>query len=253
MKGIRRLTGACLALIALAIPVFAEETTQASSVTTKLDLAYVSKYVWRGIVANPDPAFQPSLTLTHKSGVSFNWWGSMDTTKINGQQGNFTEIDYTLNYAWTSGKKCLNAGVIDYSFPNTNFATTSEAYGSVCFGGAFSPTLSVNYDFDEADGYYASLSGGYTCAMPWKKGMPTTMNLSARLSYASADYNEFYFGVDDAAFTDLLLSASMPLTTYKSISITPSISYSTILDKSLRDAVSKPDNFIAGVTASLAF
>lgn len=250
MKGnstLRHLTAMCCAFAALAAP------AQAQQVTTKLDLPYVSKYVWRGTVPNPDPAFQPSLTLTHKSGVSLNLWGSADATDINNEQGHLTEVDYTLNYAWTAGKLGMNAGLIDYTFPNTAFATTSEVYASACFGGTLSPTVSVNYDFDEANGYYASLSGGYACAMPWKKGTQTTMNLSARLSFASSNYNKLYFSAAESAFTDLLLSASVPFTVGKTVTITPGLSYSTVLDGALRDGVKDPDNFFTSLTASMAF
>jgi uncharacterized protein (TIGR02001 family) len=245
--------GACC-LAALAVTGAAAQNEAAvPSVSVKLDTAIVSKYVWRGLVLNPDPAIQPSLTLTHKSGVSFNWWGSLDTTDANGQRGNFTEIDYTLNYGWNAGKVGVNAGLIDYTFPNTPFHGTSEAYGSACFGGLLNPTLSVNYDFDEADGFYASLAAGYACTMPWKKEQPTNLNLSARVSYGSPSYNRFYFGADKGAFTDLLLTASVPFQAGKVVTITPAVSYSTVLDGSLRDRVSKPDNFFAGVTASVAF
>lgn len=241
------LTAVCCALAASAIP------AQSQQVTTKLDLPYVSKYVWRGTVPNPDPAFQPSLTLTHKSGVSVNLWGSADATEINKEQGHLTEIDYTLNYAWTTGKMGMNAGVIDYTFPNTSFAYTSEVYASTCFGGKFSPSISVNYDYKEANGYYASFSTGYACTAPWKKNAPTTMNLSARLSYASSNYNKLYFGASQSAFTDLLLSASVPFTVAKTVSLTPAINYSTVLSSALRDGVKDPDNFFTSLTASFAF
>lgn len=243
----RYLTAVVCALVVLGV------SAQAQQVTTKLDVPYVSKYVWRGIVANPDPAFQPSLTLTHKSGVSLNLWGSADTTDVNKEQGHLTEIDYTLNYAWAAGKAGMNAGVIDYTFPHTSYPSTSEVYASTCFGGKLSPTVSVNYDFKEADGYYASLSAGYACAMPWKKNAPTAMNLSARLSYASANYNKFYFSAPESAFTDLLLSASVPLSVGKSVSITPSLNYSTVVSSVLRDGVKDPDNFFTSLTASFAF
>ncbi len=226
---------------------------QAQQLSTKVDLPYVSKYVWRGTVANPDPAFQPSVTFTHASGLSANLWASLDATEINKEQGRATEIDYTLNKAWQSGRLAMNAGVVNYTFPNTPLPATSELYASACLGGKFSPSLSVNYDFDQADGFYASFTTGYACTMPWKKSAPTTMNLSARLSYASSNYNQYYFHAHENAFTDLLLSASFPLSAGKSWSITPAINYSTVLDGALRDGVTDPDNVFTSLTASYAF
>lgn len=238
--------------------VWAQDDAASSAISTNLDLAYVSKYVWRGLALNPDPALQPSLTFTHSSGASFNTWGSMDTTNVGEQigygdkSGSFTEIDYTLSYAW-AGKFKYTAGLVDYTFPHTGFDSTTEAYASVCFGGALSPSLSVNYDFDEVEGYYASLSFSYACALSPARKTATSLNFGARVSYASANYNAFYFGVDKGALTDLLLSASVPFPLTDKLSLTPAVYYSMVLDSDLRDAVNKPDNFVAGLTLSYAF
>lgn len=250
MKGkthFRYLTAGLCALAAFA------GVARAEQVTTKLDLPYVSKYVWRGTVPNPDPAFQPSLTVSHKSGASLNLWASVDATDISGEEGRPTEIDYTLNYAWSAGRLGMNAGLIDYTFPNTALAATSEVYASACLGGAYSPSFSVNYDFDEAHGYYASLSAGRACTMPWRNGASTAMNVSARLSFASAGYNKLYFLADKSAFTDLLLSASVPFTVARTVTVTPAVYYSTVLDGRLRDGVKDPDNLFTSLTASIAF
>lgn len=226
---------------------------QAGSVTTKIDLPYVSKYVWRGTVSNPDPALQPSLTLTHTSGLSVNLWASIDGTDINGQQGRATEIDYTANYAWTMGHIDMNAGLIDYTFPNTALPATKEVYASACLRRRLSPSISAYYDFDEANGFCFSASAAHTCAVPWSKTGISDVSFSARLSYATANYNKLYFGVAKSAFTDLLLSASLPITLCEMFTITPALSYSTVLDGRLRNRVTEPDNFFTSVTASVAF
>lgn len=226
-------------------------------ITAALDTAYVSKYIWRGNVLNPDPAFQPSLTFSHSSGLSYNLWASMDTTDIAGQSGSITEVDHTLSYEWNLKSVDMAAGYVYYAFPNTTFASTSEVFASACLGGKYSPTLSVNYDVDEAKGAYFSLAGGYVCSMPWKKNAATEMNLSTRVGFATSDYNEFYFfGTDKSAFTDLVLTASLPYQAGK-WSVTPSVSYSIVLDGTLRDALSAnnmdSDNFYGGVTLSVDF
>lgn len=238
----------CLLLVITAAAAYAEAE---SAVSTKFDVAYVSKYVWRGIVPNPDPCLQPSLTFAHKSGASLNVWGSADLTNFYDERNHITELDYTLDYATQLGGRSVNGGLIHYTFPNTPFDSTTEAYGTVCFGGKFSPSLSANYDFDEAHGAYMSFTTGYACTMPWQKEEPTNLNLSARLSYATAGYNGFYFGVDKAAFTDLLLSASVPLKTKGKVAFTPVVSYSKVLNTELRNSLEDPDNFYAGMTASM--
>jgi len=245
----------CCVLAAFAVPAYCQDdsSAQASTISTKFDLPYVSKYVWRGSVANPDPAFQPSLTFTHKNGMSLNLWGSIDTTGINTEKSRFTEIDYTLNYAWNAGKMAMNAGVVDYVFPNTAIKTTSEVYACACLGGKFSPAISVNYDFVEARGFYTAISAGYDCAMRWNKDAAIKMNFSGKLGFATADFNNYLYGVDKSTLTDFLLSASVPVKVANSVSITPSLNYSRVMDKSLRDAVKDPDNFFTSLTASYEF
>ncbi|MEN6584174.1 MAG: hypothetical protein ABFD54_17145 [Armatimonadota bacterium] len=258
MRKVLGLVAVSYILCATTGAVFAEDSTCASSISTSVDLAYVSKYVWRGTVPNPDPAFQPSITLANDKGLSFNFWASMDTTGIYDNSGTFTEHDYTLSYAFSQGCCSMTTGYVYYAFPNTTFHSTQELFGSVCFGGLLSPTLSINYDVDEADGFYAALSGGYSCnLMAWKK-TPTTLNLSAKLGYGSSDYNSFYFfGQDKSALDDLVLTASVPFEMNGKYKITPSVSYSMAVDGSIRDALAAngvdKDNFVAGLTFSTAF
>ena len=153
----------------------------------------------------------------------------------------------------------MNAGYIYYAFPNTTYLSTSEVYASACFGGLLSPTLSVNYDVDEANGFYAGISAGYTCSTPWSKAKPTNLNLYGKLSASSAGYNKFWFGVDKTALSDLYVSASMPFNIGDSASITPSLSYSMIINNDLRDALSNfaapldSNNFVGAVTVSYGF
>lgn len=228
----------------------------AQDLSTNIDLAYVSKYVWRGTVPNPDPAFQPSITISHPSGASFNFWGSMDTTDISGNSGNFTEEDYTLSYGWEAAGHAMSAGYIYYAFPNTTFPSTQEMFYSISAGSKYPTTFAFNYDFDEAKGLYGSVTTSYACNITPGKPAATTMNLSAKLGFATSGYNDFYFATDKSGLVDLVLSASLPFET-KKLKITPSLSYSTVVNSDLSDALSASgvdkNNFIAGLTVSSAF
>ena len=235
---------------------FADENP-IDEITTKLDTAYVSKYIWRGNVLNPDPAFQPSLTFSIPNGLSYNLWASMDMTDVIGQSSNITEVDHTLSYAWDYKSVGMTSGYVYYAFPNTTFLSTSEIFASACFGGKFSPTISVNYDVDEVQGAYFGLGGGYACSMPWSKVASSVMNFTAKVGYGTASYNKAYFyGSDKSAFTDLALSASVPFQAGK-VGITPSVGYSTVLDGTLRDALADnqvdSDNLFGGLAMSVEF
>jgi uncharacterized protein (TIGR02001 family) len=241
-KSLVRTIAICVVLVALGAAAQAQD-----AMTTKLDAAYVSKYVWRGIPQTQDGAFQPSLTFSGSNGLSFNFWASQDSNK-----DEFTENDYTLNYAWSAGKTAWNAGYIYYAFPNTSYVSTSELYASAGFSGPLAPVVSINYDVDEADGFYLALSGSHSLPV----GKSTVLSLSGRIGLSSADYNKFWFGVDSTALSDLYLSASVPFTVGK-MTLTPSLGYTTLLSSKLKDGPSmsglKSDNFIAGLTVSVGF
>ena len=227
-------------------------------ISVKLDSAYVSKYVWRGIQQTNDSVFQPAVTFAGTNGLSYNVWANVNTSANPANAGKLTEVDHTFNYAYSAKKLGMNSGLIYYMFPNTSSPSTAEAYTSVCFGGLLSPALAVNYDFGKADGAYFSLSGGYNCAMPWMKKIANTLTLSAKVSYATAGYNDFwFFGTNKSAFTDYLLTASVPFTVGKGISIVPSINYNSVIDSQLRSAVQgaglDADNFYGGLAMSYTF
>lgn len=229
----------------------AQETAK-PAVATTLDVACVSKYVWRGIPQTQEAAVQPSLTLAHASGLSANFWASQDL-----DAGETREHDYTLNYTW-SGRATMNAGYIYYAFPNTTYASTSELYINTVLPGKLSPSLSLNYDLDEADGFYLALSGGCPIPLGGRKSSAACMNVSARLGFGSADYNKFWFyGTDQAGFSDLYLSAGVPLSMGKTWRVTPSLNYTAVIDGGLRSKLSanglNPDNFYVGLAASAAF
>ncbi|MBI2844188.1 MAG: hypothetical protein HYX78_12375 [Armatimonadetes bacterium] len=229
----------------------------ATGISTAMDLAYVSKYIWRGISLNPDPAYQPSLTVSHPTGLSFNFWASADTTDVSGNSGEFTEIDYTLSYDWTAKSgHAMNAGIVSYTFPNTSASNTTEVFGSMCFGGNLSPTLAINYDFDEADGFYASFGTSYECPMPWKQKAPA-MGFAARVGYGSSGHNGFNYGAETSALTDFLIGVSLPIQIGEKVSMVPSVTYTRVIDGELRDALSAAGsdstNFFAGLTVSSSF
>lgn len=254
-KSISYLLAAGCTVIAAAGVVSAQDSV-APKLATKLDVSYVSKYIWRGAVLNPDAAVQPSLTITAPSGLSYNLWMSENTTTgVAGAANAVVENDHTINYPFTLGKLGMNAGYIYYAFPNTSYASTQELYASACLGGKFSPTVSVNYDCDFVRGAYIALSSGYCCGMPFSKDPSRLLNLSAKLGIGTGSYNKrAYAGAPDkTALLDFVVGANTTFSLGGNYSVTPSISYSTIIDNSVSKVVSEPDNFIAGLTVSSTF
>jgi len=245
MKFLRKVSS----VILVCTVVMSSAAVIAQGITTSFDLSYCTKYVWRGMAVNTEPVLQPSLTVNHSSGLSFNLWGNYDLTNINGNKGKFTETDYTLSYAWKPASTAYSAGILRYEFPNTIYPRTHEFFFNASFDAPLSPVLALNYDFDQANGLYANFGIGSSCKLGTAEAAKD-INLSAKLGMATGNFNKFYFsGHSEAAFTDIYLGASLPLTAGK-VTVTPLVAYSSLLDGGIRDAYSRPDNLMFCVTAS---
>lgn len=226
----------------------------ATPATATADLVGLSAYVWRGQVLNDEAVLQPSFTLG-KSGFTINTWGNMNLTDaVTEDAPDFSELDLTLSYAKTVGNVGLGAGFIEYTFPNTAVAGTRELYASLALPNlVVVPTLAVYYDFDEADGVYGNFSLGYSRSLCNK----TTLGLFASLGMATADYNMFYFGVDEDALNDVNVGASVSFAVTKSLTIVPAVQYTALPDGDIEDGAATlykdTDGVIGSVKASYTF
>ncbi|MHC4199088.1 MAG: TorF family putative porin, partial [Planctomycetota bacterium] len=156
-------------------------------VSCDAEAAFVSRYVWRGIVLTDDPSLQPGFTTTWR-GLSFNFWGNMDLGDANENEGEFTEADFTFTYAREFGKVGLSAGVIHYNFPNvgTEEDDTTEFTAKVELDVPASPSIEVWVDINETDGTYARFGLGHE--LPLLREMK--LELSFALGIGSPNNNE---------------------------------------------------------------
>ena len=205
---------------------------------------FFSKYVWRGQNLVDDWVFQPGVSVGYK-GLTGSVWGNLEMTDENGNSGEFTEIDYTVDY---SGKITeiigFSVGAIYYDFPNTGFDGTTELYWGFAFDVPLSPSITVYHDVDEVEGTYASLGIGHSFEFP--ESMPVGVDLGASLGWGDSDYNAGYWGTTGSEFNDLVLSAAFPFTVGP-VSVTPSVHYVLLVGSDISDAVADDDVVYAGV------
>jgi hypothetical protein len=138
-----------------------KDVLSADKVDLELTTSFQSKYIWRGQNIDDDPVFQPSLSASYK-GFTVAVWGNLEMTNINGNSGEFSEIDYSIAYSGTvPGMKGIgySVGAIYYDFPATDAAGTTEVYWGLNFDLPLSPSITVYHDVDEAEGAYLRLIG----------------------------------------------------------------------------------------------
>jgi len=218
---------------------------------------YFTKYVWRGQNISDDSVLQPSIYVA-KSGITGTVWGNMDLTGVNDRNGEFSELDYTLDYTAkvpTMTDIYISAGAIYYRFPGGSSKPTTEVYGGIRFTGCpLTPALKIFRDIDQVDGAYIQTSIGHTIEKigQFGDGCYCGVQVGAAIGYGNSAYNAGYFGTRKGRSNDLTLGLGIPVCMGK-WTIKPGVNYSTMLSSAIREAGETSDNLWAGVGVSGSF
>ncbi|MGN0854229.1 MAG: TorF family putative porin [Kiritimatiellia bacterium] len=181
MNAIRSLGGlAALAFTTTAIPMAYADTEVAKQPTTteaekemvseegspfsvEFSMDILSDYVWRGMICNDNPVWQPSVTLGYDTGdygaLSANIWSTFDLTHKRGTFNNsrrsagLQEIDYTISYAIELAGIGFEVGHIWYTYPNNNGSSDQDLYATVSYENPFvTPSASVYWNYSDSCG-----------------------------------------------------------------------------------------------------
>ncbi len=215
------------------------QTLASTATDVEVTAAHYSKYIWRGQNLNDDPVFQTAVSVSYGS-LGAGIWGNMDLTNINGNTGDFSEIDYSLDYsAAMPGLEGIgySLGVIYYDFPGTAASATAELYWALNFDLPLSPSITSYHDVDEADGTYVSFAVGRAIEKIAELGSDiwVAMEIGASLGWGSASYNRYYWATPQSRLNDLVLSVSFPIEIAGWTSA-PSVNYVTLVSNDIRDS-----------------
>jgi hypothetical protein len=282
---------ALLFMVIAAVPVvcFAEEPKQEAKqeqkqeedkVTGGLDVSVLSAYIWRGQeLTRHSVVVQPSATLSYK-GFTANVWGNLDTKPYSAGDakyaGNFTEADITLSYLKKIGIVQMGAGYIYYALAAPYAGATDpqdaqEVFVTLGLDTLLQPTLTAYKEVDHYHQWYFLL--GVSHVLEFNKVV--SLKLAASASYLLSTDETTYAKYDGNAmattdkynnFHDGTVSVSLPLAVYKTLTVTPTVSYVFPLcndaryemkGRGLQGAASPSDRDSAflygGITVSFAF
>jgi len=261
---------ACALVCVLSLTAYAEETSVPAvsdepALGVGVSTAFMSKYIWRGQLLNDDYVMQPSVGINYGN-FSASLWGNVDMTDYHDNDWEFTEYDWTLGYSNTvPGIDFLSysVGAIYYYFPSVgDDSDTIEVYAGLGLDMPLSPTLTMYRDVDEIDGTYLALSVSHSIENIFElsPGMPVGMDISASTGWGSENYNKGYWGVNSSKMNDLTLSVGFPVV-MGSWTITPSVSYVTLLSSGVRasdwyatnSGNNDSDYVFTGITLSTSF
>lgn len=253
----------------------AHQKQEKKLLSASVEVSCLTKYVRRGIVVSPEYVAQPAASVSFR-GLTASVWASMDLTDENYAEREITEIDYTLDYSGAWKKINYSAGVTHYTRPDigahTDDPATTEAYAAIGLNVMGAPRIKVFQDINQVKGTYANLSI-YAEEEAWRPvdWAGLSLGLGASVGWGSHSHNAYYYFRGDmmgwgtpkhekartgnarAAFTDLQLTAALPLRIGSYVTIKPVFHWSTLLDKCIRHAMRHDDNIFGGISLSVGF
>lgn len=194
--------------------------SQMASAGLDVGAIYVSKYIWRGFDLNgTQPGIQPGIDYAiPDSNFTLSFWGNYNVGGLTKKE--FTEADLVVDYS-SSIKEGIDysVGFTYYTFPNlTGLAAKShEPYVGITFSKlVFTPAVTVYYDYDQGNGVYATLAGGYDFnlgSQPMSSGL-------------TIGYNGGQWGAT-SGISDIVLALSTEFE-MKCTTVSPSLGYAII-------------------------
>ncbi len=237
-------------------------------------VSVLSQYVWRGQEQTKGSVVvQPSLTAGYR-GFSVNLWGNLDTSPYSWNEESYsstwTETDLTVSYSRTFGIVTAGVGYIYYglSAPNAGALDppdSQEIFASVGLNTLLSPTLTVYKEIDHYHQWYFLL--GVSHLFKWSDAV--ALKLAASISYLKSEDETTYPEINDqgtptgdkfSQFHDGVITASLPITPMKYLTVAPTVSWIFPLsddgknEMKFRSKNGKTDNFLVwGISLGLAF
>jgi len=197
------------------------------------DVAFETKYVWRGQTLVDDIVVQPGASISMYD-FTFSVWGNYDA----GSLDRFTEWDYIFDYTTSVGQTIrklgmmeeesmldplsISLGYIYYTFPNLDGDAydSHEFYVGLSYDAMLRPSVMYYADFDSGEGSYWEFGIGHTFA--FDQGIEANVG-------AVAGYNAYQWGYDNS-FTNLLFSGDVAIPLFEYMTISPNVNYSLALD-----------------------
>ncbi len=241
--------------IALAATVLAAlAAAPAAALDGSVDLSVQSAYIWRGMVLNDRPVFQPSVTVSG-GGFSGSVWANVNLTADHGYEGEASEIDYWAAYTLSGKDVDWTLTYYDYTFPHTLGLSTQEVWVNATFKKVlFSPSLTAIRDVNAIKGWYFLLTGTQKLGLLRTRasdGLVLTLNVG----HGTKEYCRGYFPeTEHESVTDYGARIDWPFKLGGG-TLKLDVQYTSFSDADVYTPgfEGKRANFVGGVVYSLAF
>ena len=229
-------------------------TVPADALDGRMDLTLQSAYIWRGMVLNDKPVFQPSLTVS-SGGFSGSVWANINLTSDRGYRGEASEVDYCLAYTLSGRNLDWTLTYYAYTFPHTSGVSTQEVWATVNLKAVpFCPSLTAIRDVNAIKGWYFLLAGSQNLGLlktPASDGLVLTLNVG----HGTKEYCRGYFPeIEHDGVTDYGARLDWPFQVGRgTLKLDAQYTNFTDPDVSTPGFGGKRANFVWGLAYSVAF
>jgi len=166
--------------------------TSAPALDGSVDLSVQSAYIWRGMVVNDRPVFQPSVTV-NGGGFSGSVWANVNLTAANGSRGEASEIDYWAAYTVAGNTVDGTVTYYVYTFPHSSALSTQEVWANATLKNLpLSPSLTAIRDVDAIKGWYFLLTASQSLGL-LKSHSSDGLTLTFSIGHGTKEYCRGYF------------------------------------------------------------
>lgn len=232
-----------LALVAVSSPALA-----AIEVEGDAYIGVYDKYLWRGFdLSGSMPVAQAGVDLT-SGNFTLSYWTNIQLSSDAGdgfKSGEATENDLVLDYSRDlTDLVSISVGNIYYMLDGYN--DTNELYFGVSLNMILEPSLTVYYDWDEADEaglfYAASIGRSIDINDALSLSLGALVSYNDESDYAVGNYSDWH---------NYELSASVDYAVTDQISISPSFLFSEGISDEAREAIDS--EMVAGISVAFNF
>ena len=222
-----------------------------------VEIPVFSEFNWRGMRSQDETVFQPNITVVKDIGcgvVLVNTWLNIAPNQYWDKGDNaFNEVDVTIAYANEYKKVGYEVGLIEYVYSGLDINNTHEGYVKVGYDTILSPTVTTFYDFKEVEGMYglASVSHTIDFLSNW------SITADTGVGYATANYNDFYYGVDKDGLNDWNSGLTLAVKVLDNVVLSTGVRYVDLVDGDIVDGANliygSDDSVVTKFSATIDF
>jgi len=219
-----------------------QESVARDTFTYGAEMDFMSDYVWRGLLLDDGPVWQPSAWIS-AFGFTFTAWGNVVMTSASegaGQKSGGLTLTYDCDWEKLKIEAALDAytGRQSSDFEARN---TMEASLKLSFP-AGPLRIFTTHAFDVL-AYRGSYFGEAGLEYERQVTKSAEFTISVRSGWASAKFNDVYIGVDKSAFNFVGIEGSLTYYLGRRMYFRPHIEFSSITDRRLRGQLA-PANIV---------